>query len=192
MTFTPALSGMASAGKSSRKLKKKRKAVSPSAPQNQQSCLASGPDPNPSCHLIARSTSWVLLALSLKLLPRLAPWLPSLNGGFYGKRFLTNFFVSIVGLQTTFFLASSQAPVWEGWHADATFQIDGVPKILQPMPETETLHVRYLMQGKTKPFYKHSNFLGYFSSANYEIRRLGRSILQLPLWGHRPQRSSYT
>lgn len=98
------------------------------------------------------------------------------------------------GYRQLFFLASSQAPVWEGWHADATFQIDGVPKILQPMPEMETLHVRYLMQGKNKPFYKHVNFfcLGYFSSANYEIRRLGRRILPLPLWGHRPQRSSYT
>lgn len=41
---------------------------------------------------------------------------------------------------------------------DATFQIDGVPKILQPVPETEMLHVRGLMQGKPKPFYKHVNF----------------------------------
>lgn len=91
------------------------------------------------------STGQALLALSLKLFTRLDPWLHSLNMCFYGKRLLSNFFVSIVGL---FFLASSQAPVWEGWHVDAMFQISGIPKILQPVPETETLHVRDFLQGK--------------------------------------------
>jgi len=41
---------------------------------------------------------------------------------------------------------------------DAMVRIDGVPKILQPMPETETLHVRRLMLGTTKPVYKHEIF----------------------------------
>lgn len=35
--------------------------------------------------LTACSTSWALLALSPKLFPRLAPWLPFLNAGFMGR-----------------------------------------------------------------------------------------------------------
>lgn len=35
-----------------------------------------------------------------------------------------------------------------GWHADAAFQISGIPKILQPVPGAETLHVRNVLQGK--------------------------------------------
>lgn len=117
-------------------------------PPNQQGCSGSGPGPNLSCLLSARSTGQALLALSLGLFNRLHPWLHSLNTCVYGKRLLNNFFVSIVGPWTTFFLASPQAPVWEGWHADAASQTSGIPKILQPVPETETLHVRDFLQGK--------------------------------------------
>lgn len=146
MTFTPALSGVALAEKAAGSSKRRgRQCDHP-------------PLQNPPCLLTACSTSWALLALSLKLFPRLAPWLPFLNAGFYGKRLLTHFFVTIVGLWTTFFLASSQAPAREGWHADAMFQIDSVPKIFQLTAETETSDVRRLMQGKTKRFHKHVNF----------------------------------
>lgn len=162
-------------------------------PPKQQDCSESGPGPDPSCLLTAHSTGRALLALSLKLFTRLDPWLHSLNTCFYGKRLLSNFFVSIVGLWTTFFLASSQAPVWEGWHADATFQIGGSPKILQPVPEAETLHVRDFMQGKKQtPFIYMVIFVcfRYFSCANYKMQRLGRSGLLPPRWGCRPQKDS--
>lgn len=160
-------------------------------PSNQQGCWESGLGPNPSCFLTACRTGQALLALSLKLFTRLDPWLHSLNTCFYGKRLLSNFFVSIVRLWTTFFLASSQAPVWESWYADAKFQNSGIPKILQPVPETETLHERDFMQGKTNPFIIMVIFFclfTYFSSANCKMQRLGRSSLLPPLWGNRPQK----
>lgn len=34
------------------------------------------------------------------------------------------------------------------WHVDAAFQTSGIPKILQPVPETETLHGRDFLEGK--------------------------------------------
>lgn len=42
-------------------------------PPNQQGCWESGPGPNPSCLLTARSTGQALLALSLRLFTRLHP-----------------------------------------------------------------------------------------------------------------------
>lgn len=91
--------------KSSRKHKKKRKAVWPSTPLKPAGLFGVRAKPKP-----------ILLPCCFagpvpQLFPRLVAWLHSLSAGFYGKKLLTNFFVSIVGLWTTFFLAYSQAPV---------------------------------------------------------------------------------
>lgn len=60
------------------------------------------------------------------------------------------------------FLASSQAPMWEGPYVDATFRIDGILK-----PSSPCLKQRQSrpMQWKAKPFHKrvHLSYYYYFS-----------------------------